>query len=72
MFQAMAEVKHELTKYVEPVWSGTIAYRGLIPAEHLRADAPHSALLRPMMVGILHLLLHARTHHLVQVVLWKE
>ena len=41
-----------LLQHVEPVWSGTIAYRGLIPVERLRkADGTeHRTIRSPMMV----------------------
>lgn len=37
-----------LLDLIDPVWSGTIAYRGLIPAERLNEE--HRALGAPMMV----------------------
>ncbi|KAJ7648636.1 hypothetical protein DFH06DRAFT_1209241 [Mycena polygramma] len=38
----------EIASCIEPVWSGTIAYRALIPAERLRATAPgHPVLTTP-------------------------
>ena len=42
----------QLQSYIEPVWSGTIAYRGLIPVKRVRnADGTeHRAIRSPMMV----------------------
>jgi len=43
----------EMLSSVDPVWSGTNAYRTLIPAERLRARAPtHAVLTSPMQVAI--------------------
>jgi hypothetical protein len=37
---------------VDPLWTGTIAYRALIPAEKLRAQAPdHPILTEPTQVN---------------------
>ncbi|EPQ57035.1 FAD/NAD P-binding domain-containing protein [Gloeophyllum trabeum ATCC 11539] len=49
--------------YIEPVWSGTIAYRGLIPASRLKEG--HSALSRPMMVSIGTLSSYTAARHVV-------
>ncbi|KAJ6614102.1 hypothetical protein B0H10DRAFT_175574 [Mycena sp. CBHHK59/15] len=39
----------EIMSCIEPSWSGTIAYRALIPAERLRARAPsHQVLVQPV------------------------
>lgn len=54
MFQSLAEsVSSDYHQYIEPVWSGTIAYRGLIPIEELNevcSDKPHRTIMTPMMV----------------------
>ncbi|KAF8894081.1 FAD/NAD-P-binding domain-containing protein [Infundibulicybe gibba] len=46
-----SEMRPEYLDYVDPVWTGTIAYRGLIPVKRLQADerSPHRAIQRPMM-----------------------
>ncbi|KAF9017208.1 salicylate hydroxylase [Hymenopellis radicata] len=36
----------EILSAVQPVWTGTVAYRALIPSEKLRAQAPHHAALK--------------------------
>ena len=43
---------HALLDLIEPVWTGTIAYRGLIPVERLRTPdgREHRSVQRPMMV----------------------
>ncbi|KAJ6582241.1 salicylate hydroxylase [Mycena capillaripes] len=39
----------EIASCIEPVWSGTVAYRALIPSDRLKATAPgHPALTTPM------------------------
>lgn len=41
----------DITALIEPTWSGTIAYRALIPADRLRSrQSNHHALTQPMMV----------------------
>lgn len=41
----------EIASCIDPAWSGTIAYRALIPAERLRAFAPgHHVLTTPTQV----------------------
>lgn len=43
----------DIAACIEPVWSGQVAYRALIPAERLRATAPgHQVLTTPMQVCI--------------------
>ncbi|KAI0320925.1 FAD/NAD(P)-binding domain-containing protein [Amylostereum chailletii] len=52
MFRRLAEKNGnpELLKYIHPVWSGIVAYRGLVPVEKLRkGDANHRAVQNPMM-----------------------
>ena len=40
-----------LLNLVEPVWTGTIAYRGLIPVERLKTPSEeHRTIKSPMMV----------------------
>lgn len=54
MFQKMAEKDQpEMLKYVEPVWTGEITYRALVPAERLpeRDGQKHPALQRTMIVS---------------------
>ena len=49
MFEDMALAgRSELRKYIEPFYSGTIAYRTLIPAEFLQPG--HQSLRDPIMV----------------------
>ncbi|EPS94143.1 hypothetical protein FOMPIDRAFT_1033475 [Fomitopsis schrenkii] len=40
-----------LLRYIDPVWTGTMAYRGLIPVDHLRArhGGEHRTVETPMM-----------------------
>lgn len=41
----------DILSCIEPTWSGTIAYRALIPAERLKATAPgHRVLTQPTQV----------------------
>lgn len=41
----------DITALIEPAWSGTNAYRELVPADRLRSRQPdHRALTRPMQV----------------------
>lgn len=41
----------DITALIEPVWSGTNAYRALVPADRLRSRQPnHRALTHPMQV----------------------
>jgi salicylate hydroxylase len=41
----------EISSCIEPVWSGTIAYRALIPADRLKSVAPgHQVLTTPTQV----------------------
>lgn len=58
LFEKLAAAKKEeaekeaLKRHVEPMWSGTIAYRYLVPTEKLLAASPgHSAARTGMMVG---------------------
>ena len=54
MFQSLAILKSpEYQQYVEPVWSGTIAYRGLVPVKELNEACTiqrHRTIVTPMMV----------------------
>lgn len=45
-----------LLRYIDPVWTGTMAYRGLIPVDHLRArhGGEHRTVETPMMVHLNH------------------
>ena len=51
--KAAATSQPELTRYIEPRWSGWVVYRALVPAEKLplRNGEKHSALQRAMMVS---------------------
>ncbi|KAF7793834.1 hypothetical protein EIP86_004955 [Pleurotus ostreatoroseus] len=53
MFETEATLRNdpELLQYIEPVWSGYIAYRTLVPAELLTSEdgGKHSSLLSPML-----------------------
>jgi hypothetical protein len=41
----------EIASCIDPVWSGTIAYRALIPGDRLKATAPgHPVLTTPTQV----------------------
>lgn len=60
MFRELAEERGhpELLNYIEPIWTGTIAYRGLIPVDDLPRSAdgtPHRTIVSPMMVGRSHM-----------------
>ena len=47
----------ELLAAIQPIWSGTVAYRALIPAEKLSALSPHhGALKTPTQVCTSHVL----------------
>lgn len=51
--KAKQDRRPDLLDYIEPIWSGTIAYRGLIPIEDLSRGEdkpPHRAIDIPMMV----------------------
>lgn len=51
IFQDLARNEQpELADFIEPIWSGTIAYRGLIPVEKL---VNHRTIDTPMMVSFL-------------------
>jgi hypothetical protein len=51
--EAGASIEEYLDKYIEPAWSGTRAYRTLIPAEQLEKVNPdHSCLKTPMVVSL--------------------
>lgn len=54
MFETMTDKGHpELLRYVDPVWSGTIAYRCLIPYDEVpkaKGGGPHRSIKTPMMV----------------------
>lgn len=55
MFTNIAEKGHpEMLKYIEPVWTGEITYRALVPAEHLpeKDGQKHPALQRTMIVSL--------------------
>ncbi|KAI0062891.1 FAD/NAD(P)-binding domain-containing protein [Artomyces pyxidatus] len=52
MFKHLAQLRHDpqLLDYIEPVWSGTVAYRGLIPVSNLSSNGrSHHTLHSPMM-----------------------
>ncbi|KAI5123693.1 hypothetical protein M0805_001721 [Coniferiporia weirii] len=53
VYEALAEEKGpEVLSFIEPVWTGTIAYRGLIPADQFspsKDGGPHRALKDPIM-----------------------
>jgi salicylate hydroxylase len=54
--QSWSEVA-DITASIEPTWSGTIAYRALIPADRLKSRQPnHRALTQPMQVKRLFML----------------
>lgn len=53
----------QLRGFIDPVFTGTMAYRALMPVELLpkhKDDAPHPSSLRPMMVRQTRLQLHPR------------
>jgi salicylate hydroxylase len=48
-----ASIEEYLDKYIEPAWTGTRAYRTLIPVEQLEKVNPeHSCLKAPMVVSL--------------------
>ena len=61
----------DITALIEPTWSGTNAYRALIPADRLRSRQPnHRALTQPMKVKRFFLLMfiYAVSHGFVVIV----
>lgn len=53
----------QLRGFIDPVFTGTMAYRALMPVERLpkhKDDTPHPSSLRPMMVRQTRLQLHPR------------
>ena len=50
--KAAATGQKELLRHVDPVWTGTISYRGLIPVDRLKTGAgrEHRAVKTPTMV----------------------
>lgn len=53
MYEGLAkEGQPEMRKFIEPFWSGTVAYRALVPAEKLSGQGgkQHRALRQPTMV----------------------
>ena len=54
----------DLLRFIDPVWTGTIAYRGLIPADRLKArnGGKHRTIETPMMVRILMFVLCCSVH----------
>ena len=58
------EFVKELLAKVDPVWSGTVAYRAVIPSVKLRAVNPgHTALTKPVLVSGSSLLLNNTDDH---------
>lgn len=54
VYMKLAEEDPSFSKFMDPVFSGTIAYRGLISSERMPLSSEgsqHDALQRPMMVG---------------------
>lgn len=69
MFQQMAEEgRSEMLQYIEPVWTGEITYRALVPAERLpvRDGKTHPALLKTMIVSDLNGNSQISAHRLLQ------
>lgn len=53
---AGATARPELLEYVEPIWTGITAYRGLIRVDDIPKslnNSPHRAIQTPMMVSII-------------------
>lgn len=50
--KAAATGQKELLRHINPVWTGTMAYRGLIPVDRLKArdGGEHRTIETPMMV----------------------
>ena len=62
----------ELRKLAEPVWSGTVAYRGLIQSAKLPEEVREEASKVTIVSSITSCCLRALTHHLIQYVgKWK-
>jgi len=53
IFETLANAgRPEYLSFVEPIWSGTVAYRGLIPTQRVpkrRSGDPHRTIETPMM-----------------------
>ena len=48
-----APIDEYVEKYVEPAWSGSVAYRSLIPVEELRRVSPDNSIFKsPQMVSM--------------------
>lgn len=63
----------ELANFIEPIWSGTIAYRGLIPVEKLvKGDTKHRTIDTPMMVSLVYKCINMCRADCAASVLWKE
>lgn len=60
MYESKAKEKKDptLLGYIKPIWTGTIAYRGLVEVEKLRriGGENHRAIKDPMMVSFVLLL----------------
>jgi hypothetical protein len=58
----------DVEKFIEPTWTGTTAYRSLIPTEELRKVCPnHSILKEPQMVSALPVFQSNLTHSPVKI-----
>lgn len=75
LFESLSkEGEQDLRGFIVPVFTGTIAYRGLIPGDRLprnKNGCVHSALQRPMMVGDSFSLIR-RSLTPLNAVLWKK
>lgn len=52
--KAVATGQKEFLRYVDPIWTGAVAYRGLIPVDDLKAKAggEHRAVETPTIVSV--------------------
>ena len=66
LFESLAETESpDYLQYIDPIWSGSTAYRGLIPVDELidRSNGKmHRTISTPMMVTVLLLFLDSFIH----------
>lgn len=76
LYQSLATaniITQEESTSPNPIWSGSVAYRGLIPREVLEKQAPiHRTLNSQVMVSAYHASYDAKTDTMLYLVLWKE
>jgi hypothetical protein len=67
-----ASVEEYLERFIEPAWSGSTAYRALIPADELRKVCPgHSVFSGPQQVGSF-AIISSDPGSRFRAVLWRE